>query len=195
VSVMRGRRLGAWSLAGVVLVLLAALAVRAAVRGVDGPPTLDDRVMAIAAQVRCPVCNGESAAQSNTEPSVHIRDQIAQALEAGQSQQQILASLATEYGSWILYRPPSRGPLAAAWYFPAAAVTLMVVLVVWYLRRREVAPQAAPGAPDAAAGDGQPDEPGGGAGAAGGAQADGLAPPGSETAAERDLARRLRRYL
>lgn len=140
--------------AGGLLVLLGALSVRAAVGGRLGPPRFDDRVMAIAAEVRCPVCNGESAAQSDSEPSLHIRQEIAQGLEAGLSEHRILTRIAAEYGTWILYRPPGHGPLAVAWYFPVLGLAALSGLVAWYLRRRAVVPAPAgegppPAEPDA----------------------------------------------
>lgn len=158
----------AWVIAGALAVLLAALAVRGALRPLTGPPSFDDRVMAIAAEVRCPVCSGESAAQSDTEPSVHIRAEIAGDLAQGWPEGRILRQIASEYGSWILYRPPYHGVFAVVWLFPALGVAAALAFLVAYLRRREVRP-----APTAA-----PPEDGD------------AAPPPDE-----DLRRRLRRFL
>ncbi len=135
-----------WAIACALAVLVAASAVRGALGPLIGPPSLDDRVMAIAAQVRCPVCSGESAAQSDTEPSVHIRAEIAGDLAQGWPEGRILQQIASEYGTWILYRPPYHGVFAVAWLFPALGVAAALALLVAYLRRREVrpAPTAAP---------------------------------------------------
>ncbi len=78
-------------------------------QGSGGPPSLDSRVAHIASLVRCPVCNGETAAQSQAAPSVQIMNEIRTDLQKGESQNQILSSIVASYGPGILEKPPARG--------------------------------------------------------------------------------------
>jgi len=148
---MRGRIYGWWALAAV-LVVACALLFAAGLRPFTGPPTFDQHVMAIAADLRCPVCAGESAADSNAAAALQIRGQIAQGLQAGQTRQQILDGFVTQYGTWILYRPPGSGALAVLWLVPALAAAALAVGVAFYLRTRAVRAAPVPGpAPEAPA--------------------------------------------
>lgn len=146
---MGGARWVAWAAAAVVTV---ALFIIGALRPFAAPPSADQRVLAIAAQLRCPVCAGESAADSDTSEAAAMRQQIAADLQNGMSQRQILDQFVAQYGVWILYRPPGRGPLALLWAVPAAAVA-GAGLAVWRqaavrqrLAGREEQPEPGPGA-------------------------------------------------
>jgi cytochrome c-type biogenesis protein CcmH len=113
-------------------------------------PTLDAQVIHIANEVRCPVCDGETAAQSSAAASVQIRAEIRQELLAGQSSDQILAGLVRAYGSGILEKPQSSGVGLIVWVVPVVATVLAGTALVWaFIRwRRRAQPSAGPGDED-----------------------------------------------
>ena len=125
------RRWLPWS--ALILVVAVALAVGAGRSG--GRPSLNARVMHIAAEVRCPVCEGQSAAQSQAAASIQIRNVIRHDLVAGESENQILAGLADRYGARILERPQARGVGMLVWVLPVIAVAAAVVGLVVAFRR------------------------------------------------------------
>jgi cytochrome c-type biogenesis protein CcmH len=93
--------------------------------------------MHIANEVRCPVCDGETAAQSSAAASVQIRNEIRQELLAGQSSDQILAGLVRDYGSGILEKPQSSGVGLVVWVAPVVATVLAAAgLVFAFIRWR-----------------------------------------------------------
>ena len=91
-----------------------------------GHPSLQAQTMHIAGMVRCPVCEGQSAAESQAPASVQIRDQIRQELSAGQSQSQILLGLVAAYGPGILEKPEARGVGLLLWVLPVLAVVAAI---------------------------------------------------------------------
>jgi cytochrome c-type biogenesis protein CcmH len=91
-----------------------------------GSPTLDQRVTSLASQVRCPVCDGETAAESDTPPSVEIRALIRQWMQSGESNAQIKANLVDDYGTGILEAPPARGIDLIVWVLPVAVFVIAV---------------------------------------------------------------------
>jgi cytochrome c-type biogenesis protein CcmH len=100
--------------------------------------------MHIASLVRCPVCEGQSAAQSNAPASVQIRAQIQRELAAGQHQGQILSGLVSDYGPGILEQPEGRGIDLVVWVVPVVAVVaavagLAVAFARWRPRRTPAA--------------------------------------------------------
>lgn len=131
------RKWGPWA----ALVVVAAVVLTI---GLSRPshPTLDQRVQHIAGMVRCPICNGESAAVSQSTPAVEIRDQIRQDLQAGQSQGQILDSLVKSYGSGILEKPRTSGIGLVVWVVPVVGFVvglagLSFAFVRWRARASE----------------------------------------------------------
>lgn len=108
-----------------------------------GPPTLDDRVLAVAAQLQCPIChNGESAAASSSEEAAQMRALIREQLLAGQSEQQIVQYFHARYGDAILESPPKQGFTALIWVAPV--LMLLAGLAVVLTAAREWRPAAAP---------------------------------------------------
>jgi cytochrome c-type biogenesis protein CcmH len=138
------RRWAPWALIGVVLVV--ALAV-----GVPRHPhqTLDQRVQQQAGLYRCPSCDGETAAQSNTATSVEIRNLIKADLQQGQSPSDIRTQLLADYGPSILESPQTHGFTLLVWVLPVVAVVAAVIGLSLAFRRwkRRL---AAPGSPSAA---------------------------------------------
>jgi cytochrome c-type biogenesis protein CcmH len=109
-------------------------------------PSLDDRTRAVAQQLRCPICQGESVADSPSDISKAMRALIRTRLEEGQSPAQIKAFFVAKYGSWILLAPPASGVGSFAWLAPPllllGGLGLLITLVVdWRTRGR--APAAA----------------------------------------------------
>jgi cytochrome c-type biogenesis protein CcmH len=111
------------------------------------PATLDARVMHIANEVRCPVCEGQSAAQSQAAASVQIRDQIRHELVAGQSESQILAGLVSSYGPSILEKPQASGVGLLVWVVPVLAVVAGIGGLAIAFRRWRSPPTVRPTGP------------------------------------------------
>lgn len=117
---------------------MAVLAVGALAFGLQrrpGPLPLDAQVLHIASQVRCPVCDGETAAESQAAPSVEIRAQIRQELQQGMKPSQILNRLVADYGSSILEKPPAKGLGLLVWVLPFVGVAAMAAGLGLVLRR------------------------------------------------------------
>jgi cytochrome c-type biogenesis protein CcmH len=109
------------------LIALAVLLAVAVVWGVtlaraNGPQTLDDHVTAVASQLQCPVCNGESVAQSSSPVAQEMRSLIRQQLASGQSDDQVLRYFQAHYGDTILETPPKQGFTAIIWLGPVVAL-------------------------------------------------------------------------
>lgn len=100
-----------------------------------GPESPTDRARTIAAGVRCPTCQGETAAESPVFAAKAIRSEIADRLDAGQSPAQIRAYLVSRYGPGILESPPTSGISALVWIVPVVVVPLAAIALVVGFRR------------------------------------------------------------
>lgn len=107
-------------------ILLALLAIAAAVAVASLPraETADERVERIASQLRCPVCQGLSVADSPSETARDMRRVIAQRVAEGRSDAEIRTEFRAAYGDWIVLEPPLFDPRGAVWLLPLAAVLI-----------------------------------------------------------------------
>lgn len=120
-----GRRLSPqWPAAAFLLALavVAAAGVVSVLSGLEQPQDLEARARAIARELTCPVCQGQSVAESNSVVARQMRAEIGQMLEQGRTREEILSHYVDLYGTWILGRPPARGPYVLLWGMPLAAL-------------------------------------------------------------------------
>lgn len=123
---------------------LGAVVAVALIFGAHRPPahrTLQQRTQALAAQVRCPVCVGETVAESSAAPAVAIRQEIRRGLAEGEKPSAVLAGIEAAYGPSILEKPRTTGAGLWVWVLPvvltvAAAAGLAAAFVWWGRRRR-----------------------------------------------------------
>ena len=100
------------------MLALLALCLAAAVRREGGArrprptPSSRRRCCAIAAELRCLVCQNQTIADSHADLAVDLRNQVRDMLRQGQSKQQIIDYMTARYGDFVLYRPPVK---AATW--------------------------------------------------------------------------------
>ena len=125
------RRWGPW----IAIVVLAVTALSIAAFGTRSAPTAQDRVSSISRTVKCPVCSGESVAESNAPASQEIRRQIAEQVQQGQSDDQIRSFYAAKYGQAILLTPSASGVNALVWILPVVALAVGIAALVIVFRR------------------------------------------------------------
>ena len=93
-----------------------------------------DRVESIGNSIKCPVCQGESIANS---PSQMARDMMALVEERvadGASDDAIIDELLFSYSGAVLLDPPASGATLVLWLAPLAAVVLGVGIILWWRR-------------------------------------------------------------
>src|SRR5205085_4451053 len=76
---------------------------------------LESHVRRVAAQIKCPTCQGLSAAESDAAASAAIRDEIRSRIQQGQSDGHIKAYLVSRFGRDILLDPPATGVSSLVW--------------------------------------------------------------------------------
>jgi cytochrome c-type biogenesis protein CcmH len=95
---------------------------------------LDEGVRRVSLQLQCPVCEGETVADSPSGLAADMRSVIRTKLAAGEPDQQILDEFVASYGDGILTEPPKRGISLGVWVGPLVAVVLGGLLVGLLLR-------------------------------------------------------------
>lgn len=102
-------------------------------------PVLEAKVMRIAEELRCLVCQNETIAASHADLAVDLRKQIRQQLQQGRSEQQILDFMVQRYGDFVLYRPPLKSSTWLLWAGPFALLAVALAVLGINIRRRRTA--------------------------------------------------------
>jgi cytochrome c-type biogenesis protein CcmH/NrfF len=133
------------SLAAVTLV--AALWMAALSPGGGGGGSLDARVMAVGATVRCPICPEPISVNDvqNTQAQ-QMRQFIRGELKRGLSADQVRQELVVRSGATILLAPPQRGFDLLVWIVPLAVVSVCGLVLALAVRRwsRRMGPESSP---------------------------------------------------
>lgn len=77
-----------------------------------------ERYEELTKELRCPKCQNQNLADSDSEISGDLRREIYLMLEQGQSDQEIKDFLVARYGVFILYNPPAAGTTLWVWLAP-----------------------------------------------------------------------------
>lgn len=119
-----------------VLGLLASTAHAGEAQPLADNPEQEARMMAIANELRCLVCQNQTIADSHAGLAIDLRQQIREQLQQGKNEQQIREYMTTRYGNFILYRPPVEGNTVLLWFGPGLLAVGGLGFLWWNLRRR-----------------------------------------------------------
>lgn len=95
--------------------------------------SIDNQTTRIANLLMCPVCQGQSVGESNSNLANDMRDIIRKQLEEGKSQDEILAYFVNSYGESILASPPPKGINWLLWLLPGAGIILGGIIITLFL--------------------------------------------------------------
>jgi cytochrome c-type biogenesis protein CcmH len=126
------------------LVAAAALALAAPALASERHPTLNE----LENQLMCPVCQGETLAQSDTAAAAQIKRHIQQRIRQGWTRSQIKRELTAEYGTRILAAPPRQGWNLLAWVLPLVGIlggAAVIGFLAWGWSRKREEPEHVPG--------------------------------------------------
>ena len=104
-------------------------------RRASADTALEALTRSVAAQLRCPVCQGLSLADSPSELALEMKDVVREQLAAGRTPDEVKAYFVAKYGEWILLEPPRRGVNLLAYLLPAIALAGGLG-VIWLALRR-----------------------------------------------------------
>jgi len=99
-------------------------------------PVIEQRLVNLAEDLRCLVCQNESLAGSHAELAEDLRREIRNQMKAGKSDQQVIAYLTERYGDFVLYRPPFKPETWLLWLGPLLFLGIGGGAWVLTLRRR-----------------------------------------------------------
>ena len=96
---------------------------------------LEEQVRRIAAELRCPVCQNLSVADSPSEMAQQMRAIIQQQLKEGKSPDEVTTYFISKYGEWVMLAPRAKGFSLLIWILPFVALGGGILFVVFIVRR------------------------------------------------------------
>jgi len=102
-------------------------------------PELEQRVMALSAELRCLVCQNQSLADSNAPLAVDLRNQVREQMKQGASDPDIVDFMVARYGDFVLFRPPFKWTTLLLWFGPLLLLAAGLAALFYRLKRRRTA--------------------------------------------------------
>lgn len=93
----------------------------------------------VGGKLRCPKCENQSIADSNSPSAYDMRQELYRLLEEGKTDSQIYDFMVNRFGDYVLYEPPMRKDTWLLWYLPPALVVLGLLLALFLVRSRKPA--------------------------------------------------------
>jgi len=129
-----------WAAAALVLAAVSIHANEAAPLAED--PVVEQRLVNIAEELRCLVCQNESLAGSRSDLAMDLRREIRGLIKQGKTDQEVRDFLVSRYGDFVLYRPPVKPITWLLWGGPFVLLIGGLIGLVAFLRKRKPADAA-----------------------------------------------------
>lgn len=123
------------------IVLLTALLLSVSLAAKEAAPLAEDpavekRMVNIAEELRCLVCQNESLAGSQADLAKDLREEVRGLIKSGKSDDEVKDFLVSRYGDFVLYRPQVKPITYALWAGPFILLLVGIVALVGFLRKR-----------------------------------------------------------
>jgi len=99
---------------------------------------IDKRTAALAAELRCLVCQNQTLADSNAPLAQDLRGQIREQLARGASERDVIEYMVARYGDFVLYRPPFKASTLLLWLGPFLLLGFGIYFLTKKIRTRRV---------------------------------------------------------
>ncbi len=91
----------------------------------------EKRFQSLTLELRCPKCQNQSLADSDSEIAQDLKQRVYELLLQGKSDDEIRNYLIERYGDFISYRPPMKLATVTLWFGPAFIFILALGLAYW----------------------------------------------------------------
>ena len=97
------------------------------------------RFQALTKELRCPKCQNQNLADSNSPIAADLRKEVYELLQQGKADSEIVNFMVERYGEFVLYRPRVSSLTYVLWFGPAVLILLGFIVVIVIVRRKPVA--------------------------------------------------------
>lgn len=140
---------GKWALRSLVVICLLFAGIAAAVDPMPFRDAAEEaRFRALAAELRCVMCQNQSLADSSAPIAKDLRREVFELMREGRSDAEIKAFLVERYTEFVLYKPPLNARTWWLWFTPGLVLLAGATTVMVIVRRRAKAISASKPEPE-----------------------------------------------
>lgn len=96
------------------------------------------RFQALSKELRCPKCQNQNLADSNSPIAADLRKELYELLQQGKADSEVVTFMVDRYGEFVLYRPRVSALTYVLWFGPAVLILLGIIVVIVIVRRKPV---------------------------------------------------------
>jgi len=96
------------------------------------------RYKALVKELRCPKCQNQNLADSNSPIAADLRREVYELLQQGKADIEIVDFMVKRYGEFVLYRPRVSSLTYLLWFGPALLLLIGVIVVIMILRKKPI---------------------------------------------------------
>ena len=93
------------------------------------------RFQALSKELRCPKCQNQNLADSNSAIAIDLRRELYELLQQGKADIEIVNFMVSRYGEFVLYRPRVSGITYILWFGPALLILTGIIVVIVIVRK------------------------------------------------------------
>ncbi|WP_368210011.1 heme lyase NrfEFG subunit NrfF [Aeromonas sp. R4-2] len=101
-------------------------------------PELQNRAQELARALRCPQCQNQNLAESNSPIARDLRLEVYRWVDEGLSDEQVIARMTERFGDFVRYNPPFKSSTALLWGGPLLLLGLALLTLFRRLTRTKV---------------------------------------------------------
>lgn len=94
------------------------------------------RFQALSKELRCPKCQNQNLADSNSTVASALRLELYNLLIQGKSDGEIIDLMVGRYGEFVLYRPRVSSITYILWFGPVLLILIGIIVVIVILRKK-----------------------------------------------------------
>lgn len=100
-------------------------------------PALEARVLALAGELRCLVCQNQSLLDSHSALADDLRREIRDLLSQGKSDKEVVDFMVSRYGDFVRYRPAFQQNTLLLWLGPFLLLLTAGIVLYRYFKKSE----------------------------------------------------------
>jgi len=99
-------------------------------------PQIEARMMKLAENMRCLVCQNQTLADSHSDFAVDLRQEMREMMKKGKSDKEIVDFMVARFGDFILFDPPMKSTTILLWFGPFILLLIGGSVLIINLQRR-----------------------------------------------------------
>ncbi|MGH1373454.1 MAG: cytochrome c-type biogenesis protein [Cellvibrionaceae bacterium] len=123
----------------VALVVVCAIPVQAVIDGYQFDDEVTrQRYLAFIEEMRCPKCQNQNLAGSDSPIAADLRRELYRMLQDGKADKEIVDFMVARYGDYVLYRPQVNSSTWLLWGLPGGLLAVGLLVVMLTVKRRAI---------------------------------------------------------